>query len=136
MRPYIYMMLITFDMKLSKIFKNALIFAALGIKRNLMWMLGVVVVVVLNFMLIIVCPPSIIIPIILPFFYLWAFTGFTVNYAIYPIIQKYMIDPVLHQRGGSGNQDDVHTDGDDDDDNNSQDGDFFNHDDAVAAEAN
>ena len=36
MRPYIYMMMITFDMKIRKMFKNALIFSALGIKRNLM----------------------------------------------------------------------------------------------------
>ena len=93
MRPYLYMMLITFDMKFKKMLKNALIFAALGLKRNLMWMLGVVLMAVLNIMLIIVCPPSIIIPIILPFFYFWAFTGFTVNYAIYPIIDRYMIAP-------------------------------------------
>ena len=93
MRPYLYMMLITFDMKLSKMFKNALIFSALGLKRNLMWVLGVVLMAVLNIMLIVVCPPSIIIPVILPFFYFWAFVGFTVNYAIYPIIDRYMIAP-------------------------------------------
>ena len=93
MRPYLYMMLITFDMKLRKMFKNALIFAALGIKRNIMWLVGVLLMAVLNIMLIIVCPPSIIIPIILPFFYFWAFVGFTVNYAIYPIIDRYMIAP-------------------------------------------
>jgi hypothetical protein len=58
-----------------------------------MWMLGVVLMAILNIMLIIVCPPSIIIPIILPFFYFWAFAGFTVNYAIYPIIDRYMIAP-------------------------------------------
>ena len=93
MRPYLYMMLITFDIKLSKMLKNALIFSALGLKRNLMWVLGVVLMAVLNIMLIVVCPPSIIIPIILPFFYFWAFVGFTVNYAIYPIIDRYMIAP-------------------------------------------
>ena len=98
MRPYLYMMLITFDMKLTKMLKNALIFSALGLKRNLMWMLGVVLMAVLNIMLIIVCPPSIIIPIILPFFYFWAFAGFTVNYAIYPIIDRYMIAPCRSEK--------------------------------------
>ncbi len=93
MRPYLYMMLITFDMKLRKMLKNALIFAVLGVKRNVMWMLGVVVVAILNIALILICPPTIVIPIILPFFYFWAFAGFTINYAIYPIIDRYMIAP-------------------------------------------
>lgn len=116
MRPYIYMMLITFDMSLRKILKNALIFSILGIKRNIMWILGVVLMAVLNIMLIIVCPPSIIIPVILPFFYFWAFTGFTVNYAIYPIIERYMITPCINSDDGDGNGDDENDQGDGDGD--------------------
>ncbi|MBQ7338933.1 MAG: DUF624 domain-containing protein [Clostridia bacterium] len=104
MRPYIYMMLITFDMKLKKILKNALIFAILGIKRNVMWIVGVAMMAILNIALMIVCPPSIIIPVILPFFYFWGFVGFTVNYAVYPIIDRYMIAP-CRKDGDDGGDD-------------------------------
>ena len=110
MRPYLYMMLITFDMKLRKMLKNALIFAILGIKRNVMWMLGVGLTAILNIALMIICPPSIVIPVILPFFYFWAFTAFTVNYCIYPIIDRYMIAPCR----SDGDDDDDSRDGEDD----------------------
>ena len=43
-RFYTYLMVVTFDMKLSKVFKNALIFTVLGIKRNIMALLGVLAV--------------------------------------------------------------------------------------------
>ena len=91
MRFYIYLMLITFDMKLSKIFKNALIFVMLGIKRNLMAILGVVLMIGLNVALFIVYMP---LGIILPFFFIPIFPAFTTAYAAYPVIKKYMIDPV------------------------------------------
>jgi uncharacterized membrane protein YesL len=105
MRPYIYMMLITFDMSLRKILKNALIFAVLGIKRNIMWIIGVVVMICINVFLMIICPPSIIVPVILPFIYLWGFIGFTVNYAIYPIIYRYMVEPCLAENQASEDAD-------------------------------
>lgn len=111
MRPYIYMMLITFNMKFSKILKNALIFAILGIKRNVMWLIGVLLVVFLNFMLIMIVPASIVIPLILPFIYLWAFIGFTVNYAIYPVIDQYMIAPYRTEQDNE-EDDDSFTDDD------------------------
>lgn len=41
MRFYIYLIMITFDLSLIKIIKNALIFSLLGIKRNLMAIIGI-----------------------------------------------------------------------------------------------
>ena len=93
MRFYLYLMLITFDLSIKKLIKNALIFSMLGIKRNVLAMIGIVLVASLNFFLIF---PSLAIgftlPIILPFFYLPALTGFMATYAAYPNIKKYMID--------------------------------------------
>ena len=94
MRPYMYMMLITFDMKIKKMFKNALIFTALGIKRNLMALLGIVLLLVFHFALIVILIPyGIIIPVIVPVVYIFAAIGFIVSYAIYPVIDRYMIAP-------------------------------------------
>ncbi|MBO7175800.1 MAG: DUF624 domain-containing protein, partial [Clostridia bacterium] len=94
MRFYIYLLLITFDLKTLKIFKNALIFAVLGIKRNIMATLGIVAMVVINGLLIIGgLSIGLALPVILPFFYLLGFSGFMSTYAAYPVIKKYMIDP-------------------------------------------
>ena len=46
MRFYIYLLLVTFDLSILKILKNALIFTALGIKRNIMAFIGLIVFIV------------------------------------------------------------------------------------------
>ncbi|MBQ7320605.1 MAG: hypothetical protein IJW99_00765 [Clostridia bacterium] len=114
MRFYIYLLLITFDLKTLKIFKNALIFAVLGIKRNVMALLGIVLMVVLNLLLIVGgLSIGLAAPVILPFFYLLGFSGFMSAYAAYPVIKKYMIDPYGYDdpQSGSDNEDD-HDDSD------------------------
>ena len=94
MRFYIYLMLITFDLKISKIIKNALIFTVLGVKRNLLAILGLAILLVINGVLIIwTLPSGFSLPIVLPFIYLFASLLFITTYAAYPVIDKYMIAP-------------------------------------------
>ena len=94
MRFYIYNLLITFDIKIFKLIKNAFIFSILGIKRNVLAFLGIIILTVFHvFLIIIFIPMGISIPIILPFFYLLAATAFMACYAAYPIIDRYMIAP-------------------------------------------
>ncbi len=98
MRLYIYPMMITFDLSIKKLLKNALIFAMLGIKRNIMALLGIVLLVVLNFFAIVWgLSIGLSVTLILPFFYLSALWGFIGVYAAYPVIQKYMIDPYIQK---------------------------------------
>ena len=100
MRFYIYNLLVTFDIKNFKLIKNALIFTALGIGRNLLALLGIILLVVIHILLIFLfLPIGISIPIILPFFYLLAATSFMATYAAYPVIDKYMIAPYLDEKG-------------------------------------
>jgi uncharacterized membrane protein YesL len=100
MRYYIYLMLINFDLPIRKILKNALIFTALGFKRNILSGLWIIIVAVINVILAFALLPSnIIIPMILPLFYFAAFALFTSTYAAYPIIKKYMIDPYYDEDG-------------------------------------
>ena len=94
MRFYTYLMLVTFDMKLGKILKNALIFTIMGIKRNLMAILGIGLLVVIFGALILFLGRILPAVIILPFLCLLGFCGFMYTFAAYPVIQKYMIDPV------------------------------------------
>ena len=95
MRFYTYLMLVTFDMKLGKILKNALIFTVMGIKRNFMALLGILLLVGISVIAIIfLVPMKLAVVIIIPALCLLAFCGFMYTYAAYPVIQKYMIDPV------------------------------------------
>ena len=94
MRFYLYLMLITFDLSIFKLLKNALIFVILGIKRNLAATLGIILMAGINFFLAVVfVPVGIIVPIILPFVYFLSFASFICTYCAYPNIKKYMIDP-------------------------------------------
>ena len=91
MRFYLYLMLITFDIKIRKLFKNALIFVILGIKRNILAIIWIIAMIIINFLIFAAMPP---LGIIFPILYMPAFPLFTTAYAAYPIIKKYMIDPV------------------------------------------
>ena len=94
MRCYMYHLLITFDLSNLKILKNSLIFSVLGIKRNVMAFLGVLLLIGIHLLLILwLLPMGISIPLVLPLVYLLAWIGFITTYAAYPIIDRYMIQP-------------------------------------------
>ncbi len=94
MRFYFYNMLVTFNLKNFKIIKNSLIFSILGIKRNVLAMLGIVLLLVLHiFLCILLLPMGIAVPLILPMVYILATFGFIATYAAYPIIERHMIEP-------------------------------------------
>ena len=98
MRFYIYLLLITFELKNFKIIKHALIFSILGIKRNIMALLGIVLLVVLHAALtVLLLPVGISLPLILPIVYALATTAFMSAYAAYPVIDKYMIAPYAEE---------------------------------------
>ncbi len=101
MRFYIYHLQITFELSIRKILKNALIFTTLGIKRNLMATLGMVLLTVICAAIIgVVISISFVllpIPLLLTLFFYLAATAFMAAYAAYPIIDRYMIAPYVKQ---------------------------------------
>ena len=98
MRFYLYLMLVTFDMKISKMFKNALIFTALGVKRNLMALLGIGALIgIMVLMALLLLQINVYAVLILPFICFFGFSGFMYNYAAYPVIERYMIAPPAKQ---------------------------------------
>ncbi len=90
MRGYIYVMIISFDLPLRKLFKNAFLMTCLGYKRNLMALLGSVAILLLNYFIM-----SFLfgVGILLPFMITVALTSYTVVYASWPVIDKYMVQP-------------------------------------------
>lgn len=94
MRHYIYLMLITFDLSIFKMFKNAMYFTVLGIKRNFMAFLGTILIAMLEYFLMLVYPP---LAVIMPFVILPSLLMMIGVYAAYPKIKEIMIDPYYEQ---------------------------------------
>lgn len=88
MRFYTYMMLITFDIKTFKIFKNALIFSVLGFKRNIMAAIGIALMLGLYYLIYMLSFP---LGLSLMLVFFMAAVEFIKAYAAYPIITKYMV---------------------------------------------
>ena len=94
MRPYIYLQMLTFDLKIGKLLKNSLIFALLGFKRNLMALLGLIILLLLALLLIFgfggaLLPLGLSIPLVL----LFAGGSFMGDFAAWFKIKQVMIDP-------------------------------------------
>lgn len=87
---YVPVMIVTFDLKLRHIYKNAFIFAVLGFLRNLMLtaIFGLMIASVLF------CPGQfIIIPGILLILILFSFNSYLTSFTTYSIIDSYLIQP-------------------------------------------
>ncbi len=90
MRFYIYTIAITFDLSVYKIFKDAFLLSFLGFKRNIIALLGIILVIALSFQIFFILPSA---GIMLPVIITLATLMFISGYASYPVIKKYMIDP-------------------------------------------
>ena len=86
MNFYVYTMIVTFDLKLRQIYKNALIFSTAGILRNILISVIIALIVALN-----VYIPALLF--LIPFFTL-SLIGLIMNFGSWPMIQRYMIDSV------------------------------------------
>lgn len=94
MRIYIYTIIVTFDLPLKKVFKNAYLLSMLGFKRNFAGLLGIASVLLLSFYIYIFLPTA---GIILPFMFTISLISFIGAYCAYPIIKKHMIDPYYEE---------------------------------------
>lgn len=90
MRVYLYLMLVTFDLSIYKMFKNGLIFVFIGLKRNIPAILGIVAVIAFNVFIFIGFLP---VGIVLPFVLTFSTCAYIGVYAAYPKIKEIMIDP-------------------------------------------
>ena len=103
MRFYMYILMITFDLSIYKILKNSFIFALLGIKRNLIALLGIFAVILLNIWIFLLFMP---LGIILPFTITISLCSFIAVYCAYPNVKKFMIDPYYSDKDTSDDDDD------------------------------
>lgn len=94
MRHYIYLMLVTFDLSIIKMFKNALIFTVLGIKRNIMVLLGTLLSLLIEYFFLSVFFP---LGVIIPFVILPSLVVLIGIYGSFPKIKQIMIDPYYEE---------------------------------------
>ncbi len=96
MRCYIYITIITFNLSIFKVLKNALIFTFLGLKRNLLGLSGTALVIFINYAFFVTFVP---VGIILPMFITFGLCTFIGAYTAFPKIKEYMIDPYYDENG-------------------------------------
>lgn len=94
MRPYMYLMSVTFDIKLLKILKNSWILAISGIRRNLFCGFFSLLVLVLN-VLVFNFIPSLGVGML--FIFTISIAWFFQVYAAWPVVKKHMIDPFYEE---------------------------------------
>ena len=94
MRVYLYLMLVTFDLSIYKMFKNGLIFVFIGIKRNIPAIIGMLLVIAFNVFIFIGFLP---VGIVLPFVLTFSTCAYIGVYAAYPKIKEIMIDPYYNE---------------------------------------
>ena len=84
MQYYIFVMLITFDLTIKQILKNAAIFSVAGLGRNVLITILLALLVLFNY---IWFPPSLILILTMGL----SLAGFIINFNAWPVINKYMI---------------------------------------------
>ena len=82
--------MITFDLNLYKLLKNALIFSMIGFKRNFLGTLGIIILAMFNYGLLMIFPP---LGAIIPFIITIAIGQFIAIYTAWPKIYSIMIEP-------------------------------------------
>lgn len=99
---YIPVMFITFDLKFGQVYKNALIFVLAGFGRNL------IITAILAVLVLLIpfptSPLSMTIFLVVTLFWLFSFVSYLINFSVYPVIDRYMIQPYQNQTRASKKQ--------------------------------
>jgi len=90
---YIYPQIVSLNLKLPAIFKNAALLGAVGLKRTLITLASFVGIISL-FVLVIPLPYSLV-----GLFFAPAFMAFLAVFTVYPVIQKYIVNPYYEKKG-------------------------------------
>lgn len=100
---YLPVMFVTFDLKFTHAYKNALIFTVAGFGRNILLtaILIALLVIALNVPLLNI---TLLVYALLLIFFIFSFVSFLVNFTVYPIIDRYLIQPYKRMQEGQGDE--------------------------------
>lgn len=94
MRPFMYLLCVTFDLKLSKIIKNSCILVAAGIGRGLLCGVLALAVLILNVLVFNFLPS---LGVAMLFIFTVSVAWFFQVYGAWPVVKKHMIDPFYEE---------------------------------------
>lgn len=102
---YVPVMIVTFDLKIGQILKNSLIFAIIGLWRNIL-ITFLLAILAFLFYLSQIMPLTIILAVVFTIFLLFSYCSFLINFAVYPLIDKMMIQPFKKKGQDSNGEED------------------------------
>lgn len=106
MKYYIPFLVITFRLSTKQVYKNAFLFSIAGLKANLLISVVLIAIYALGVGAFLLLPNLLVLAVL---FLLWAllvpaFRSFLIQFAIFPIIRKLMIDPYYRDNPGADKQ--------------------------------
>lgn len=101
---YAPVLIVTFDLKISQILKNSFIFAILGLWRNILITLQLGILILLLYLSQIM-PLTIILAVCYGIFLMFSYNSFLINFTVYPLINKMMIEPYKKQHEQENGED-------------------------------
>lgn len=98
MKYYMYLMMVTFSLSIRQIYKNSMAFASkVGLKANLIISSICLLCYIAGYFLFYMVPVGTIIVILLALFIFPAFRSLLIQFTVFPVIQKYMIEPYYQE---------------------------------------
>lgn len=94
MRFYLYLQLVSCEMSIGKMFKNAFLLTSLGLKRNFIGFISTVLVIILFIYIYLLMPQAAIVLFCMFMFSLLYYIGI---YCAYPVFKKYVVDPYYNE---------------------------------------
>lgn len=100
---YLPIMFVTFDLKFTHAYKNAMIFTVAGFGRNILVtvILGAMLFAFLNIPLLNI---TLLAYVILIVFFIFSFISYLISFAVYPVIDKYMIQAAKRAENGENEE--------------------------------
>ena len=90
---YVPIMLVSFDLTLRQVYRNAAVFILAGLFRNILITVILIALIILFFGVIPVMPLTILLFIVLAAVWAFSFVSYLINFIIYPVVDQYLFQP-------------------------------------------
>jgi uncharacterized membrane protein YesL len=98
MQYYIPVMIVTLDLNLRKIYRNAVSLVFVALLRNFLLTLFLVALFVLGFILSLIHIIGLLVVLLLLVLFVFSFISFVINFTVYPVIDRYIIQPFYEKQ--------------------------------------
>jgi predicted membrane protein len=96
-------MIVTFDLSLIKIYKNAIIFSIVAFPKNILLTFFLAILSAVIYLMFLTIP-TVTILFFIAVLFLFAFISFIINFVVYPVIEKKLIIPYYKDRNNKNSK--------------------------------